>query len=466
MTQTIGPARDRYILFAILALGILLASLQGALPPVFSYSAGAIGLAAVHERLRRWFSPASALFTVLLIFGATSLFWSMTRDAAPLEPAAFAIAAVALAAACREPWRTPRVVAGAVVAVAAPSLLRAVLATPVEAHAVALDSGPMGLLFSSTHGLFTLTPIVYLAFAGAMALAFRDRRAAALAVATFLAMLIAVVAFPTASTGPAAHRLTAALAVLAPGLAYAIDRAMARPWLAIVPLVLGVAVWNYWLMIQYTVGTLPKDEPVSFSGMVRQQMAVETRSPYVYPFALPANAWFAWREGIPVERFEQLAFEPRLASIDQPMDKHADRFLLEGWEPGGEDAGPRWIRDARAGVTLPFEPPAGRAVVVTVNARTRLEEPAVSATLALEANGQEIGRFVVPPTAPADFSIEVPADAVGRVWRAGYNRLTFVSDGVQRIDPTDTRPPGPLGRRLKDRPWPVAIYRVRITPAP
>ena len=466
MTLTISSGRNRYLLSGILALGILLASAQGASVPPFSFIAGAIGLFAVHEGLRRSFSPTVALFATILTFGATSLFWSMTRDASSLEAAAFAIAAVALAIACREPWRMPRVLVGVAVAVAAPLLLRAILATPVEARGATLDSGAVGVLFSSAHGLFTLTPIVYLAFAGAIAFAVRDRRASALAVTTFLAMLISVLAFPAASDGPAAHRLTASLAVLAPGLAYAIDRAMARPWLAIVPLVLGVAVWNYWLMIQYTVGTLPKDEPVSFSGMVRQQMAVETRSPYVYPFALPANAWFAWREGIPVERFEQLAFEPRLAAIDQAMDKHADRFLLEGWEPGGEDAGPRWIRDARASVTLPFEPPAGRGVTVTINARARLEEPAVNATLALEANGQEIGRVVVPPTAPADFSIQMPADAVGRVWRAGYNRLTFVSYGVQRVDPSDTRPPGPLGRRLKDRPWPVAIYRVRITPAP
>ena len=457
---------NRYLLFGILALGILVARIQGASPPLFPYAAGAIGLVAVHERLRRSFSPTVALFAVILIFGATSLFWSMTQDGSPLEASAFAVAAVALAIACREPWRTPRVVAGTVVAVAAPFLLRAILATSAEAHAATLDSGMIGVLFSSTHGLFALTPIVYVAFAGAIAFAFRDRRAAALAVVAFAAMLIGVASWPAASSGPAAHRLTASLALLAPGLAYVIDRAMARPWIAIVPVVVGVAVWNYWLMIQYTVGTLPKDEPVSFSGMVRQQMDVQTRSPYVYPFALPASAWFAWREGIPVERFEQLAFQPRLSAIDQAMDKRADRWLLDGWEPGGEDGGPRWIRDPRASLTLPFEPPAGRGLAVTIDARTRLEEPAVNATIALEANGQEIGRFVVPPTAAADFSIQMPADAVGRVWRAGYNRLTFVSHGVERVDPSDTRPPGPLGRRLKDRPWPVAIYRVRITPSP
>jgi hypothetical protein len=401
------------------------------------------------------------LLSVILLFGATSLCWSMTQGTSA-EAVSFAVAAVALLIVSRPPWEWKRAAAGMAIVVAAPLLAHAIVwSTPKSAA----DDGIVAALFSSTHGFFALTPVAYVACAGAVAWCFQDRRGAALALLAFAAMLISLVAWPAAASGPDAHRLTAALALLAPGLALVIDRARARPWLVVAPLLAGVAVWNYWLMIQYTVGTLPKDEPVSFAGMVRQQMAVQTRSPYVYPFALPASAWFAWREGVPIERFEQLAFEPRPRAIDQAMDRRVERFLLEGWEPGAEESGPHWIRDPRASLTLPFDPPGG-GVDVTINARTRLEEPAVNATIALEVNGFEIGRFVVPAAAPADFTTRVPADVVGRVWRAGYNRLTFVSYGVARVDPSDSRPPGPLGRRLKDHPWPVAIYRVRITPAP
>ena len=76
-----------------------------------------------------------------------------------------------------------------------------------------------------------------------------------------------------------------ALAVVAPGLATVIEFARARPLVAALPLIAGAVLWNYWLMVQYTVGLLPKDEPVSFAAMVRQQADVHTRSPYVYPFA-------------------------------------------------------------------------------------------------------------------------------------------------------------------------------------
>ena len=114
---------------------------------------------------------------------------------------------------------------------------------------------------------------------------------------------------------------------------------------------------------------------------------------------------------------------------------------------------------------MSLDPPVGRGLDVVVTARARLEEPAVTATIGLEVNGQEIGRFVAPPTAPVDLAVRVPVEAVGRTWRAGYNRLTFVSYGIERVDTSDTRPPGPIGSRPKGRPWPVAIYRVRITPS-
>ena len=97
-------------------------------------------------------------------------------------------------------------------------------------------------------------------------------------------------------------------------------------------------------------------------------------------------------------------------------------------------------------------------------ARARLEEPAVNAIVGLEINDVEVGRFIVPSAAPLEMPITLPAAVVGRRLRAGYNRLTFVSHGVQRVDPSDQRPPGPIGRRAGNRAWPVAVYRIHIAP--
>lgn len=435
---------------------------------IFPYLIGSAGLLLVHERLRIEFDPSVALVATLLVFAGTSMYWSMTRVGWLADLMAFGIvASVTLLQARTGPPRIPRAAAWGILAML-PLALRFIeyfagrIGTTAPASSVAA-------LFSSSHGFLSLTPIAYLALVGTIVYFRKNPVWAAGAIAVMGIWMLAGAATSMSPTPDVrfGHRLTPALAILSPGLAFVIDRARARPWLAVAPLVVTAVAWNYWLMVQYTVGMLPKDAPVSFGSMVRQQADVHTRSPYVYPFAFPANVWFAWREGIPAERYELLANEPRLPTIDLTLDRRALRYVLEGWQaPGPDDVAPlQWIRERRATLAVPLEIPTGRDVNVFVTARARLEEPAVRANLGLEINGHEIGRFVVPATAPLEVPFKVPAAEVGRVWRAGYNRVTFVSYGVERADPSDQRPPGPLGSRTGDRAWPVAIYRIRIQPS-
>jgi hypothetical protein len=121
-----------------------------------------------------------------------------------------------------------------------------------------------------------------------------------------------------------------------------------------------------------------------------------------------------------------------------------------------------WIRERRATIVLPLDLPDDRPILVSVTSRARLEEPAVDADLGLEVNGHEIGRFVAPSARPADVTMTVPAAAGGRIFRAGYNRLTVVSYGVHRADAGDRSEPGHIGNRPGSRAWPVAVSRIRI----
>jgi hypothetical protein len=101
-------------------------------------------------------------------------------------------------------------------------------------------------------------------------------------------------------------------------------------------------------------------------------------------------------------------------------------------------------------------------VRIIITARARLDEPAVNAEVGVEMNGHAIGKLVASPTVASDSDMTIPAAAVGRILRAGYNRLTFVSYGVHPIDAASAGPlPAP---RTRDRAWPVAIYRIRIAP--
>jgi hypothetical protein len=457
----IASALDRFVLAAALLVGAAFAfpALTGS--RVFAYFAGAVGLVALHERLRREFSPAVSALTSVLILSATSLFWSMTRASSAADAITFALTAAAVLAAARLPSRAARIAAWAVVGTI--PLARAAGGGLFEwsgapGHAVEI-------LYSSARGFLSLTPVAYVALVGTIVYFRRDRTTALASLAMLMLCIVAASIIRRATVDPFDHGLTLALPLLAPGLALVIEYARSKPLLAAAPLVAGAVLWNYGLMVQYTAGMLAKDEPVLFAAMVRQQADVHTRSPYLYPFAFPANVYFAWREGIPVDRYELLSQEPRGRDWDAAMDRRVDRFLLDGWGGAGSTpSGPvRWTSGHRATLAFPLAPPSARATLELVTS-ARLEEPPVNAELAVEINGIEIGRFLATPS-PAQTTLAIPPARVGRVLRAGYNRLTIVNYGIHRVNSADVRPLGPLAARSGDIPFPVAIHRIRVTSA-
>lgn len=319
-------------------------------------------------------------------------------------------------------------------------------------------------LFSSWHGLFSWTPVVYVAAVGTVLFVRREWRWAVSAL-----LVLVLTAWVNGATQDWAggwsfggRRFTSVLVLLAPGLALVLDGVRRRPWLAITPLVLAALGWNQWLMGQYASGMLPKDEPTSFARLVRQQGDVATRAPFLYPFAFPANVWFAWRHDLPVDKYDVLSPERAGPTFETRFDRTVEKYLLDGWEaPTGDEWGSAWwIRDTPAVMAVPVSVPAGR-VRITVTARTRLDEPVVQAAIAVDVNGVQVGQFAAGVPAPSTASMTVPAEIAARVMRRGFNRVAFRSLGVSRVDPTDPRPPGPLARR-RDAAWPVAFYDLRI----
>ena len=67
-----------------------------------------------------------------------------------------------------------------------------------------------------------------------------------------------------------------------------------------------------------------------FGRLVRQQAALATRPPFFYPFAFPANAWFAWRTGLPIDRYDLLAPESLQPSIDVAIDASREQVSPRG----------------------------------------------------------------------------------------------------------------------------------------
>jgi hypothetical protein len=489
-----------------------------------SFALGAAGLACVHGLVRAQVAPLVAFLTTLLVFAATPLVWymvyepSMThaasfgtvaalvlaavrwagpdgysrRDARRLgalsaiaflmrpQEALFALVPAVLAASTAAGWTARRRVLTrllvAAIAGAAPWLALQVVHSVVlirsndfqllgqQGYLDPWRSRWLDTLFSSWHGLLSWTPVVYVAVLGTIALAVRQRVWGLLALGLLLAMawVNGATADWAAGWSFGGRRFTSTLVVLAPGLALAVDAARRRPQWLLGAMALAAIAWNYGVMVQYTAGMVPKDEPVSFGRVIRQQADLATRPPFVYPFAFPANVWFAWREGLPVDRYDLLSTEPITDDVAVEFTSRAERFLLDGWEaPGGDEWGAHWwLNGSPARLAVPFAPTARRPIAIEITARTRHEEPTVEARLELRVNGRPAGQFVAPADKAATARLVVPGGA--GVWRRGFNRVEIVSLGVTRVDATDPRPPGEIAARLGTRPWPVAVYRLRI----
>jgi hypothetical protein len=282
-------------------------------------------------------------------------------------------------------------------------------------------------LWSSWHGFFAWTPVAYLAFLAMFAYLGRNRgwALAAIVILLLMAWVNGSTADWAAGWSFGGRRFISVLAVLAPGIALIVHGLTRRPLIALSVVAAVAIAWNQLLLVQRTRGMLATDEPLSFAQIVKQQAAIATAPPFVYPFAFPANALFAWRTGLPASSYDLLGFEPLRSEIDLPLTAGASRFFTEGW--GGRVSDPfgelYWIEGQAAELLLPLDLPPDRDVTVSWSARTRRLEPPEPATFALVINGRETFRFTPDTDQQSFFSFTVPARE--SLWVRGFNRIGF-----------------------------------------
>jgi hypothetical protein len=322
-----------------------------------------------------------------------------------------------------------------------------------ESFALAGDGGYLDLLnsrwadtlWSSWHGFFSWTPIAYVAFIATFFWAARNRRWAAAAI-----LIVLVMAWVNGATADWAggwsfggRRFVSVLVVLAPGLAWVVHWLTLRPMAALVLMAAAAIGWNQLLVAQYASGRL-SPQPVGFRDIVRQQAAAATRAPFFYPFAFPANLWFAWRTGLPIDRYDLLGSEALSSTLDVQMAGDSGKYLMGGWGSRAADAFGelRWIEGERAELVLPLDIASNRGATIEVHARTRLLDPPDSATVTLHINGTDIGSFTpdAQQATAARFVLEPGRHPLTR----GFNRLVL------------TKPPGSP---------PVAIYVIKASAA-
>ena len=452
-----------------------------------SWLIGAAGLVVIHLRLRREFGAGVALLATLLVFGATPLVWYMVYEPSMTHAASFGFVAFFVVAA--ERWTSVSITGvraamlGALLGLAfvtrsqeavfalLPAVLLAVTPAPVQQRARAavrmagwaflgavpfllLQAGHSAVLFaredfslvsgsnayldfansrwvdtlwSSWHGFFTWTPVAYIATVGCVFYVRRNRgwAAAALLILFVMAWINGSTADWNAGWSFGGRRFTSVLTVLAPGIALVVHALVRRPAVSLAVMAIAATWWNHLLITQTERGLLVPGEPTSFAQVIRQQASLATEPPFLYPFAFPANALFAWRTGLPIDAYDLLGSERPQPVIALDMNADADRYLRDGW--GGRVTDPfgdlRWIEGGGAELLLPLDLPPGREVVVSWTARTRRLEPPEFATFALVINGKETFRFTPETDQSSHFSFAVPPGQ--ELWVRGFNRIAF-----------------------------------------
>jgi hypothetical protein len=383
----------------------------------------AAGLA-VLSRTRTLAASRGRVLALALLFAGTSLAWTVWPATDTRAAGAFLLATLAVACLDRAPG-TLRLAGGAL-------LLAAAIALALGTEAARLLAPRLGeALFSSRHGLLFWNPLLWMGLAGLPPLARRDRSTAGALAAGLGAVCLASACLPAGASGPwAARRFTPALALLAPGLTLALDAVVAAAARRPASLLAGAGalliVWNLLFMEQYRRGMLPRDATVSFPAVAQNNAAVLSELAGSPP-AWPANWAFAWRTGLPAERFDLLAGKrlPADASGGRDIDVGAlatdAALLLDGWSVRHpcEEAVCRDV-EGRARLLAPLEAPGEFTLAVRAAG-----EGALSAAV----NGE---RLPAQPLAPGLATLRFPA---GGSWkRLNEVSLAVAPGGRARVD--------------------------------
>jgi hypothetical protein len=384
-----------------------------------------------------------------------------------LLPGIDALAALVRAWRCGDRLTLRRTIAGSVVFLACafvaftPQLFawRAIYGTwfarsPVGPQIRWLHPHFVDILWSARNGLFSTTPVAYLAAIGLALFAFARP---AVGVPAFVALLVmayfnSCIQDWWGSAGFGARRFDGIVPLLALGLTAFLDTASTLVRRHATAVLVGamtlLALGNLALMGAAQEGTVRIGETLAFDRAWAAQGRV-IHGWFGNPFTYPASLVFALRNGVSPGDYDLLSTNRFLADPLQPYGRvdvgsdGDDSLLGDGWHAPEKDGAItyRWAA-APAQVRIPLDHAAPLRVQVRLHAFTYPNAP--PQTLTLAAGGQRC----TPGIAPADWqTLECTLDRAA--WRTGVNQLSLqFAYAVRPMDVAMGGDPRPLSAAI------------------
>lgn len=306
-----------------------------------------------------------------------------------------------------------------------PSFIQSMLAFN---HVGSGGSHVVDILFSPRHGMVSWTLLYVPAFAGLVALMWREPRFGALAWSLVAISVLTNARFEDwwASDSFGHRRLLGLLPILSLGLALAFDWLMKRPLIPLAAFLLAIGLWNNNLEYIHNAETAgKKTEPLGFDASARAQLNVVRDEIARLDGRMSPALW------------ERLWDHFTAGFVDDPQrlfeignEDRAFGAIREGWsEPKQNgDISYRSLLGPRAEIEAALR---GRvAMEVTIHVRAT---PPAEAAVPLEVffGGRSVGR-VTAPLEWTRFALSVPRDSV----RTGFNIVGFLAKNEERNGPS------------------------------
>jgi hypothetical protein len=321
------------------------------------------------------------------------------------------------------------------------------------------DPHIIDVLFSARNGLLSTSPMLYLAAAGLVLIAFERPRVGlpALVATAMMVYFNACIQDWWGSAGFGGRRFDGTIPLFCLGLAALVDagsRVVRRyPLPAVIGALGAVALANVALVQAAHDGTVRIGETVPFDRAWSAQVRI-VHAWFGNPFTYPASLAFALRNGASPADYDRLATDRFLGDPLRPYGRvdigGDDDWLIEdGWHAPERDGAAtyRWAAQ-RATLRLPLDHSASLRVQLRLHAFAYQGAPQQSVTIA--ANGHACAPLAVPPDWQ---TVECALDEAS--WRSGVNRLALVFAYEAR--PID------VGLGSDPRPLSAAVDWVRVS---